>query len=174
MPTARSDSMTLPNSPRMCTGKISPKRHNASKKKRSGGRSGSEPRIPRTTPRISTLQSISARNRIAPIAPERSPAYAHAGRCLASLVFVALHHVEYASHRRAGETPCNDLVNGQVLFDEGLEDGIEDLIGWQRIGVLLVRAQLGRGRTGQHPVWNHRIPGIAVPGQPIHEGLAAI
>ena len=51
---------------------------------------------------------------------------------------------------RAVEAARDDLVDRQVLLDERLEDRVEHLVGRQRIGVLLVGAQLGARRALDH------------------------
>src|SRR5262249_46584563 len=86
--------------------------------------------------------AIAARDRITPVPPESTSADAHAGRRLPPLVFVALHQVEYSADRRAVEAACLDLIDRQVLLDEGLEDRVEYFVGWQRVAVLLAGTQL--------------------------------
>ena len=61
------------------------------------------------------------------------------------------------SERSTRRTTCSDEIERKtvlggdalrslVALDIGLDDGIEDLVGRQRIGVHLARPQLGRGR----------------------------
>src|SRR5258708_39240902 len=97
---------------------------------------------PEQSSRHRTLASIPAGNGIAPVAAKRAPADAHAGRGLAALVFVALDQVQDAGDHGAFEAAGTDLVDRQVLLDEGLQDRIEQGIGRERISVLLVRPQL--------------------------------
>src|SRR5580692_6357940 len=74
--------------------------------------------------RFSSLSSfVSARDGIAPIAPEGAAAHAHAGRRLTALILVALHQIQNSPHRGPIESTRGDLVDRQILFDEGLENG---------------------------------------------------
>ena len=58
---------------------------------------------------------------------------------------------------RSRENPCSAAIcfRSLVALDVGLDNGIENVVGRQRIGVLLVRAQLGRGRLFQNGCGNH-------------------
>ena len=99
---------------------------------------------------------VAAGDRIAPIAAEGAAAHAHARRRLAALVFVALDQIQDAPHRGSIEAARGDLIDRQILLDEGLENGIENFVRRQAVGVFLVEAQLGRRRPIDDPRGNHR------------------
>ncbi len=101
------------------------------------------------------MRLVAAGDRIAPIAAEGPAAHAHAGRRLAALVFVALHQIQDAPHGGSIEAARGDLIDRQVLFDEGLEDRVENFIRRQAVGVLLIETQLGRGRPLDDARGNH-------------------
>src|ERR1700674_451278 len=84
-----------------------------------GGRFSNPAGLPRLIP---------ARNRIPPIAPERAAAHPHSRRCLSSLVLVALHQIQNTPHRGPVESARRDLIDRQILFDEGLENRVENFI----------------------------------------------
>src|SRR5580658_6454211 len=86
---------------------------------------------------------ITIGDRIAPIATEGARAYAYPRRRLTALVFGPLDHVEHARDHGAIETTLADLLDRKVLLDECLQDRVEHVIWRQRIGILLVRTQLG-------------------------------
>jgi hypothetical protein len=68
------------------------------------------------------------------------------GRGLLALVLGALDEAHYLFDDRARENRMQRRsARGFVALDVGFEDGIENLVGRQRIGVLLIWPQLGRG-----------------------------
>lgn len=54
---------------------------------------------------------IPRRDRITPVSTERPVTDTHAGRCLPSLVLVALHHIEHAAHGGAVEAAGGNFVD---------------------------------------------------------------
>src|ERR1700761_8778891 len=87
---------------------------------------------------------VAAGDRIAPVTPEGAPAYPHPRRCLPPLVLIAFDHVQDPPDHRPVKAARRDLVHRQVLFDEGLENRIQHLVGRQTVGVFLFEAQLRR------------------------------
>src|SRR5262252_9712550 len=120
------------------------------------------------------LVAIAVRDRIMPVPFESTSADAHAGRRLPPLVFVALHQVEYSADRRAVEAACLDLIDRQVLLDEGLEDRVEYFVRWQRVAVLLAGTQLCGRLTIDHTRRNDTAQRITVLRQAIHQHFAAV
>ena len=51
---------------------------------------------------------------------------------------------------------ADDLLDGVVLLDVGLQDRVEDVVGRQGVGVLLARPQLRRRRLGERRLRDHR------------------
>src|SRR5207302_10455214 len=69
-----------------------------------------------------------------------------AGWGLAALVFVEVDHPHYTPDDGLVEAHSDDLLEAAVVLDVGLEDGIEDLVGRQAVGIELTGAELGGGR----------------------------
>src|ERR1700687_1232244 len=100
---------------------------------------------PRRRPPTSSA-SISSRKPLsdgeAPPDAERFRGDLQPGGRLLPLVFVAVHFINDVLDQPAIETQAiGDLLRRPVLLDIGFEDGIENVIGWQGGGVLLVRPQ---------------------------------
>src|SRR6185312_17474130 len=93
---------------------------------------------------------------------------------LTALVFVALDQIQDSAHGRAIETARLELIDRQILLDEGLEYGIKSFVGRQGIGVLLLVAQLSRRRPLDYPLRDDPLPRVTVGGQTIDQHLAAI
>src|SRR5262245_39130901 len=90
--------------------------------------------------------SISVRNRHPPILPQGPLRDLDADRRLPALVFTAVHHPHDTRYRDAVEARFNDLFERPVLFHIGLENGIQNLIGRQRVFILLVGPQFSSRR----------------------------
>src|SRR5882672_7779168 len=141
------------------------------------------PTTTRATPRIFCARSIGGpsfsaggsarlipvRDRIPPIASERSAAHAHARGRLTALVLVALHQIQNASNRRPVEPARRDLIHRQILLDEGLENRVENFIGRQAVGVFLLVAQFRRRRALDDTRGYYARPSIAPRAEPIHQ-----
>ena len=55
-----------------------------------------------------------------------------------------------------GKSVClGDLLGGLVALDVGFENRIKNLVRRQRVSILLVRTQLGRGRLFKNRRGNH-------------------
>src|SRR4030042_3136273 len=99
-----------------------------------------------------------------------------AGRGLPPLVLVAVHHADHAPHRLFGEAHRQDVGKALVLLHVGLDDGVEDLVGGQRLLVHLVGPQLGGGRLGHAGLGDDRpsVAGVPVLRQLVDEGLGGV
>ena len=76
---------------------------------------------------------------------------------LLALVFAAIHHANHALHQPKIEaTVGGNLLRGMRLFDVVFENGIENLIGRQRVAVFLIGTQLGGRRLFQAGLRNDR------------------
>src|ERR1017187_3122691 len=114
---------------------------------RSGGRrSGGAP----------SVRLVAAGDRISPVAAEGAAAHADARRCLTALVFVAFHEIQNTSDRLSIEAPHGNLVHRKIFLDEGFQNGVQDLVRRQAVGVLLIRPQLRRRGSFDHSQRNHR------------------
>ena len=68
-------------------------------------------------------------------------------RGLLAFVLRALYQANHLLDEREGNTVLlRDVFRGLVALDVGFENGVEDIVGRQRVGIFLVGAQLGRGR----------------------------
>ena len=62
------------------------------------------------------------------------------GRRLAALVLGGVDHPDHAVDHLGGHSAADQLLAALVLLDVGLEDRVEQVVGRQGVGVLLVRA----------------------------------
>ena len=66
------------------------------------------------------------------------------------LYSTALDQMHHLLDEFQGKSVClGDLLRRFIAFDIGFEDRIENLVGRQRVGVLLIGTQLRRGRLLQ-------------------------
>src|SRR5579875_420541 len=83
---------------------------------------------------------------IAPLAAERAGRDARTRRGLPALEFGGVHHLHHALHGVGIETGGDDFLARLRAFDAALENGVEHVVGRQRILVGLVGAQFRRRR----------------------------
>src|SRR6185436_3390297 len=114
------------------------------------------------------------RDRVAPILAEsaRRDADAHGG--LAPLVLADLDKPYNLGDRLCGITHGHDFTGTAVMFDIGLEDAVEHVIGRQRILVGLVGTQFRRRRPGDDALRNHAAEAVAVMAKPVDERLGNV
>src|SRR5215475_4483058 len=120
---------------------------------------------------------------VAAVAAEVLQRYLDAGRRLPALVLGEIEHALDLHDRLAVEAVRDDLGDRLFALDQPFEDLVEYVVGWQRVLVGLVLAQLGGGRTGENivgndlRVWPERavgLPAVAQPRQPINFGLVEV
>src|SRR5579871_74718 len=95
---------------------------------------------------VLALCPVTARDRVAPVPAEGSATDPDAGGRLTTLVLVAFHQIENPPYRRPIEAACGNLIDRQILFNESLEDRIQNLVRRQAVSILLVGPELGGGR----------------------------
>src|SRR5918994_2358721 len=119
---------------------------------------------------------VAVRYRHATVAAEGAARYFYARGGLAALVFGAVYELDDAADVFFVEARGHDLGYPHVLFDVGLEDGVEDVVGRERVGVSLVLAQLGARFLGQDGVGDDLavLFLVEVPGDPVDEGLGHV
>src|SRR5438270_10573961 len=81
--------------------------------------------------------SISIGDRQASISAESSRCDLHTRRGLAAFVFTAIHQAHHILHRLARVTHRHDLFEAAVFFDISAQDGVKQVVGRQRIAILL-------------------------------------
>ena len=69
-----------------------------------------------------------------------------AGSGLGALVFVEVHAALNPAYGRRIETLADDLQRAQVVLDVKLQHPVEQIVGRQRVLVLLVGLEFGAGR----------------------------
>src|SRR4028118_1997455 len=119
----------------------------------------------------------------AAVAAEGAARDLDAGWGLAALVLGPVHEADDAPDVVLVEAGGQDLGDALVLLYVGLEDGVEDLVGREGVGVALVLAQLGRGFLVQdglgdrlpplHPVDLARDPVDEVLRDVLYDGEAS-
>src|SRR5207245_11033990 len=82
-------------------------------------------------------------DRRAPVAAKGAGRDLDADRSLAALVLVGVHHGDDAPHRVRRESTSDEVVHALVFLDVALENAVELGVGWKRVLVGLVGAQLG-------------------------------
>src|SRR5437016_4168662 len=86
----------------------------------------------------------------------------HARGRLAPLVLVAIDQLCDAPSEIAVEAARDELGDRLVILDVSLDDGIEHLVGGERVGVLLIRAQFRRRRLVDDRLGDDFAPGTRV------------
>src|SRR5574343_1953988 len=113
-------------------------------------------------------------NRIPPILAKSTRRDADADRCLAALVFGDAQQADDTPHIGFRQAGGDDFARAAVLFHVGADDGIEHLVGRQRILVGLIRLQFG-GRRPDDDVfrndWIALAQAVAVARQAIDQSL---
>src|SRR5207245_454949 len=101
-------------------------------------------------------------DRRAPVAAKGAGRDLDADRSLAALVLVGVHHGDDAPHRVRRESTGDEVVHALVFLDVALENAVELGVGWKRVLVGLVGAQLGRRRAREYGLRDDRSAGARV------------
>src|SRR5215210_2896739 len=112
----------------------------------------------------------------APVAAEGAGGDLYAGRGLAALVLGPVHQAHGALYVFFVEAGGDDLTYTLVLFHVGLEDGVEDFVGRQGVGVALVFPKLGGGLLGEDGLGDDLAPLrlVYVPADTVDEGFGDV
>src|SRR3954462_2537710 len=95
-----------------------------------------------------------AGDRVAAILAEAARRDLHTGWRLAALVFGAVQQAPDAVDGVALETPCHDVVDAEIEFNQTFENAVEDLVRRQAVLVGLVGPELGARRLGDDALGN--------------------
>src|SRR3984885_7886831 len=108
----------------------------------------------------------------APAHAERFRGYFQYRSRLLPFVLAALHQFDDLAHQFEIKPAGRGYgLRRFVALYVGFEDGIEDLVGGQRVGVLLVRPQLCRGRLFEDGYGNHFALAVHVAAERVDFGL---
>src|SRR3546814_10441297 len=98
----------------------------------------------------------------AALAAEGAPRHLRTRRRRVALPLAWAHQAQHAVDGGCVEAGGNDLVAGLVLVYVAQQDPVEHVVGWQRVLVELVLAQLRRRRPRDHRRRDHRRAGHRV------------
>src|SRR6266481_2932737 len=112
----------------------------------------------------------------APVFTEGARGDLDADGALAPLVLVAVDHGDHPLHRGRVEAPRHDVRHAQVALDVTLQDGVQHVVGGQRVLIGLPRPELRRRRPRKDTLGDDLATRarVRVLGEPVDEHLRAI
>src|SRR2546430_13026234 len=107
-------------------------------------------------PVFSSALSVLVHNGQAAVAAEGAGGDLDARRGLSAFVFADIYQPHDLLYHLPLEAHCQQLLEAAIVFGIGFENGVEYIIWWQTVGILLIWPQFCGGRLVDDLLWNDR------------------